>query len=183
MKIINTDISGLFIIEPKLYHDSRGYFFESYNNDDYSKVLPNINFIQDNESKSTRGVLRGLHFQIPPYEQSKLVRCIIGEVLDVAVDLRKNSKTYGKHFSLVLSEKNKKQLFIPKGFAHGYLVLSDFAIFSYKVDQYYKPDYDSGIVWNDKELNIDWKLKSDEILISKKDQDLLNLNKTKIPFQ
>ena len=145
MKIINTDISGLFIIEPKLYHDSRGYFFESYNNDDYSKVLPNINFIQDNESKSTRGVLRGLHFQIPPYEQSKLVRCIIGEVLDVAVDLRKNSKTYGKHFSLVLSEKNKKQLFIPKGFAHGYLVLSDFAIFSYKVDQYYKPDYDSGL--------------------------------------
>ena len=121
MKIINTDISGLFIIEPKLYLDSRGYFFESYNNDDYSKVLPNINFIQDNESKSTRGVLRGLHFQIPPYEQSKLVRCIIGEVLDVAVDLRKNSKTYGKHFSLVLSEKNKKQLFIPKGFAHGYL--------------------------------------------------------------
>ena len=114
MKIINTDISGLFIIEPKLYHDSRGYFFESYNNDDYSKVLPNINFIQDNESKSTRGVLRGLHFQIPPYEQSKLVRCIIGEVLDVAVDLRKNSKTYGKHFSLVLSEKTRNNYLFQK---------------------------------------------------------------------
>ena len=180
MKITHSKISGLIIIEPKVYSDSRGYFFESYTNEKFKNEISQINFIQDNESMSYKGVLRGLHFQKFPYEQSKLVRCIQGEVLDVAVDLREKSKTFGEYFSIILSEKNKKQLFIPKGFAHGYVVLSDKAIFSYKVDSPYRPDFDSGIIWNDNNLKIDWILNDNELIISEKDKKLSTFKKHKL---
>lgn len=183
MKITKTSIDGLIIIEPMVFNDDRGYFLESYNKQNLEEHLPEINFIQDNESKSTKGVLRGLHFQKPPFDQSKLVRCIQGEVLDVAVDLRKGSSTYGKYQTIILSGENKKQFFIPKGFAHGFVVLSETAIFAYKVDNLYAPEYDSGIIWSDPKLKIDWKLKSDELIISKKDKNLKTLSKTEIPFQ
>lgn len=182
MKITKTTIDSLFILEPMVFNDDRGYFLESYNKQKLEEYLPEINFIQDNESKSTKGVLRGLHFQKPPFDQSKLVRCIQGEVLDVAVDLRKGSSTYGKHESIILSGDNKKQLFIPKGFAHGFIVLSDTAIFAYKVDNIYAPEFDSGIIWSDSELNIDWKLKPNEIIVSEKDKNLKILTNTEIPF-
>lgn len=182
MKITYTSINDLIIIEPMVFNDERGYFLESYNKEKIEKHIPEINFIQDNESKSVKGVLRGLHFQKPPFEQSKLVRCIKGEVLDVAVDLRKDSPTYGKYESINLSGENKKQFFIPKGFAHGFVVLSKDAIFSYKVDNKYAPEYDSGILWNDSTLNIDWKLDINEIIISEKDKNLKTLDKTEIPF-
>ncbi len=182
MKITKTPIDGLIIIEPMVFNDDRGYFLESYNKEKLEDDLPQINFIQDNESKSTKGVLRGLHFQKPPFEQCKLVRCIQGEVLDVAVDLRKGSSTYGKHKSIILSGDNKKQFFIPKGFAHGFIVLSETAIFAYKVDNLYAPEYDSGIIWSDPELKIDWKLNPDELIISDKDKNLKTLANTEIPF-
>lgn len=175
MNIIKTEIRDLIIIEPSLFKDSRGYFFESFNQEKFKKEVADVNFIQDNESKSTFGVLRGLHFQKPPFEQAKLVRCIQGEVLDVAVDLRINSETFGKHVSVVLSEENKKQFFIPRGFAHGFVVLSESATFAYKVDNVYSPNHDSGIIWNDPTLNIDWKIDSNKLIISDKDKNLLNL--------
>lgn len=182
MKITKTSIEDLIIIEPMVFKDKRGYFLESYNKEKLEEVLPQINFIQDNESKSTKGVLRGLHFQKPPFDQSKLVRCIQGDVLDVAVDLRKDSPTFGKHESVILSGNNKKQFFIPKGFAHGFIVLSKEAIFAYKVDNSYAPDYDSGIIWNDPNLNIDWRLKENEIIISEKDKNLQNFSEIINPF-
>lgn len=167
-----TEISGVVIIQPKLYKDERGYFFESYRDKELNNFIGyKVNFCQENESKSTYGVLRGLHYQVEPYAQSKLVRVIQGEVLDVAVDLRKDSETYGKHISLVLSDENKKQLFIPKGFAHGFLVLSQKAIFSYKVDNYYNKTYERGIAFNDINLNIDWRLKQSEIKVSERDKN------------
>lgn len=167
-----TEISGVVIIQPKLYKDERGYFFESYRDEELNNFMGyKVNFCQENESKSTYGVLRGLHYQVEPYAQSKLVRVIQGEVLDVAVDLRKDSETYGKHISLVLSDENKKQLFIPKGFAHGFLVLSQKAIFSYKVDNYYNKTYERGIAFNDINLNIDWRLKQSEIKVSERDKN------------
>ena len=167
-----TEISGVVIIQPKLYKDERGYFFESYRDKELNNFMGyKVNFCQENESKSTYGVLRGLHYQVEPYAQSKLVRVIQGEVLDVAVDLRKDSETYGKHISLVLSDENKKQLFIPKGFAHGFLVLSQKAIFSYKVDNYYNKTYERGIAFNDINLNIDWRLKQSEIKVSERDKN------------
>ena len=174
MEITKTSIEGLLIIKPKVFEDDRGYFMESYKDSFIKESFPDIHFIQDNESKSSYGVLRGLHFQKPPFEQTKLVRVIQGEVLDVAVDLRKDSETYGKWESIILSGENKKQFLVPKGFAHGFIVISDTAIFSYKVDNIYAPDYDSGIIYNDQDLNIDWRLSKDDIIISEKDKSLSN---------
>ena len=182
MKLIKTSITGLTVIEPKVYDDTRGYFYEPYNKNQFNKLFGETNFIQDNESKSNKGVLRGLHFQKPPYDQAKLVRCISGEVLDVALDLRKKSDTYGKYEKVILSGENKKQFFIPRGFAHAFLVLSETALFSYKVDNIYAPDYDSGIIWNDPVLSIDWPLNDSEIIISKKDKNLDLFSKTLSPF-
>lgn len=172
MEIIKTLINGLVIIQPKVFEDERGYFMESYKENFIKENFPEINFIQENESKSTYGVLRGLHFQMPPFEQTKLVRVIDGEVLDVAVDLRDNSPTYGRWESIVLSGENKKQFFIPKGFAHGFIVLSKQAIFSYKVDNLYSPDHDSGIYYKDTSLGIDWLLNDNDIILSEKDKKL-----------
>ena len=180
MKISKTFIKDLLIIEPQLFKDDRGFFYESYNKNNLDKVI-NIVFVQDNESKSEKGVIRGLHFQAPPFEQNKLVRCISGNILDIAVDLRKNSKTYGKSFSIKLSSENHKQLFVPKGFAHGFQVLSETAIVNYKVDEYYNPDSDSGIIWNDKDLSIDWNLDLKPNL-SDKDLKLISFKELKSPF-
>jgi dTDP-4-dehydrorhamnose 3,5-epimerase len=172
MKFVETKISDVIIIEPTVFGDERGYFLESYNQNKFEEVVGKTSFVQDNESKSSKGVLRGLHFQKPPFEQAKLVRCIEGEVLDVAVDIRKNSKTYGQHVAVLLSGENKRQLFVPRGFAHGFLVLSDTATFAYKVDNTYAPEFDAGIRWNDKELNIQWGLEESEVLVSAKDAEL-----------
>lgn len=182
MEIVKTSIEGLLIIKPKVIQDERGYFMESFKESFITENFPEIKFIQDNESKSSHGVLRGLHFQKPPYEQTKLVRVVKGKVLDVAVDLRSDSQTFGKWESIILSEDNKKQLFIPKGFAHGFVCLSNEVIFSYKVDNPYSSKHEMGIKYNDEELNIDWKIRTSSILISKKDkklisfQDFKNLN-------
>ena len=178
MKINKTFIEDLLIIEPQLFKDERGFFYESYNK---NNLNINIVFVQDNESKSYKGVIRGLHFQAPPFDQTKLVRCVSGNILDVAVDLRTNSKTYGKSFSIELSSENNKQLFVPKGFAHGFQVLSEIAIVNYKVDEYYNPDSDSGLIWNDKDLSIDWNLDLKPIL-SKKDLKLISFKELKSPF-
>ena len=156
------------------------FFYESYNKNNLDKVI-NVVFVQDNESKSEKGVVRGLHFQLPPFEQAKLVRCVSGKIFDVAVDLRKNSKTYGKSFSVELSSENNKQLFVPKGFAHGFQVLSEAAIVNYKVDNFYNPNYDSGIIWNDKDLLIDWNLDIKPAL-SVKDLKLISFKDLKSPF-
>ncbi len=177
MKINKTFIEDLLVLEPKVFKDHRGFFYESYN----KKLNKNIIFVQDNESKSHKGVIRGLHFQRPPFEQTKLVRCVSGKILDVVVDLRTNSKTYGKYFSVELSSQNNKQLFIPKGFAHGYQVLSNQAIVNYKVDNYYNSDSDSGVIWNDKDLLIKWNYDIKPIL-SKKDLKLISFKELKSPF-
>jgi len=181
MKFIETEIEGLVIIEPRVFGDHRGYFFESFNQKQFEKSIGKVQFVQDNESRSSFGVLRGLHFQKPPYSQAKLVRCIEGQVLDVAVDLRKGSQTFGKHVSVILSDENKRQFFVPRGFAHGFVVLSKSAIFSYKVDNWYAPEYDSGILWNDPQLGIDWNIDNDSILLSGKDKELNTLNLLDIP--
>ena len=175
MEITKTFIEGLVIIQPKVFEDERGYFMESFKDSFIKKNFPEINFIQDNESKSSYGVLRGLHFQKPPFEQTKLVRVIEGKIQDVAVDLRKESPTYGKYYSIVLSGSNKKQLLVPKGFAHGFLTLSKKAIVSYKVDNQYSPLNDSGIICNDPQLNINWELNQQQILVSEKDKSLKQL--------
>lgn len=163
-----TSIEGVYVITPKVYGDKRGYFFESYNKKDFLNAGINIDFVQDNESKSHRGVLRGLHFQ-KKYPQSKLVRVVKGEVFDVAVDLRKDSKTFGKYESVILSEENQKQFLIPKGFAHGFLVLSDEAKFVYKCDDFYHPEDEGGIIYNDPDININWPF-LDNIELSEKDK-------------
>jgi len=180
MKINKTFIEDLLIIEPQLFKDERGFFYESYNKNNLDKIAK-IVFVQDNVSKSKKGVIRGLHFQNPPFEQYKLVKCISGSILDVAVDLRKKSKTYGKYYSVELSSKNNKQLLVPKGFAHGFQVLSESAIVNYKVDNYYNPKFDSGIIWNDKNLLIDWKVDLKPIL-SLKDLKLMSFKDLKSPF-
>jgi len=180
MKIIKTFIENLLVIEPQLFRDDRGFFYESYNKKKLDKKIK-IVFVQDNESKSIKGVIRGLHFQAPPLEQTKLVSCVSGNILDVAVDLRTNSKTYGKSFSIELSSENNKQLFIPRGFAHGFEVLSETAIVNYKVDNYYNSKSESGLIWNDKDLSIDWKLNIKPIL-SKKDLKLMSFKDLKSPF-
>ena len=183
MKFTNTRIPDVIIIEPNVYEDGRGYFFESYNKKKFEEVVGKISFVQDNESKSSKGVLRGLHFQKPPFAQAKLVRCIEGKVLDVLVDIRKNSKTYGQHVAVELSGENKKQVFIPKGFAHGFVVLSDSATFAYKVDNTYAPASDAGIHWNDTSLNIQWTINESEILVSEKDSKLPFFSEFETPFQ
>lgn len=182
MKFIKTEISDVYIIEPSVFRDNRGYFLESYNQKRFEEIVGETCFMQDNESKSSKGVLRGLHFQKPPYEQAKLVRCIEGEVLDVAVDIRKNSKTYGHHVKVVLSGENKRQLFVPRGFAHGFLVLSDSATFAYKVDNTYAPEFDAGIRWDDNELNIQWGMEKSEVIVSTKDAELPFLLEFETPF-
>ena len=182
MNLIKTMINGLVVLKPTIFKDNRGYFMESYHQKNLNSLLGSVNFVQDNESESSRGVLRGLHFQKPPYVQAKLVRCLKGEILDVALDLRKKSRTYGLFETTLLSDKNKNKLFIPKGFAHGFIVLSESAIVSYKVDNYYDPNYESGVLWNDTDLNIDWKIKADEIILSEKDRNLLPLSKINNPF-
>lgn len=169
MEIVKTDIEGVFILEPRIFKDSRGYFFESFSEREFHEKVDKITFVQDNESCSSYGVVRGLHFQKPPYAQSKLVRVIKGTVLDVAVDLRKGSLTYGKHVAVELSENNHRQLFIPRGFAHGFSVLSDEAVFLYKCDNFYSPQSEGGIAWNDPDLSIDWRIPIDKILLSEKD--------------
>lgn len=170
MNVIKTDIEGVVIIEPTLFNDNRGYFFESFSEREFNEKVQYTDFVQDNESMSTYGVIRGLHFQKPPYAQSKLVRCVKGKVLDVAVDLRKNSPTFGKHVSVELSEDNHRQLFIPRGFAHGFSVLSETAIFQYKCDNFYKKEAEEGINPLDETLNIDWKIPNKDIIISDKDK-------------
>ena len=170
MEIVKTKIEGVLIIEPKVFGDARGYFFESFNAREFAeKTGMNITFVQDNESKSKYGVLRGLHFQLPPYTQSKLVRVVKGRVLDVAVDIRKGSPTYGQHVSCELTEDNHRQFFVPKGFAHGFCVLSEDAVFQYKCDNFYAPQADGGISILDESLGIDWGIEMDKALLSDKD--------------
>ena len=171
MKFIRTEIPDVILCQPTVFNDDRGYFFETFRKDSLEKFIEKqLNFCQDNESKSTKGVLRGLHYQLPPYAQTKLVRVIKGRVLDVAVDIRQNSPTKGKYVAVELSEENKFQLYIPKGFAHGYVVLSDEAIFCYKVDNYYHKEVERGIIYNDTSLQLDWLLPINELLISEKDK-------------
>lgn len=170
MNVIKTEIEGVLIIEPRIFEDARGYFFESFSDREFKeKVRNDINFVQDNESKSSYGVMRGLHFQRPPYAQSKLVRCVRGRVLDVAVDLRKYSATYGQHVAVELTEDNHRQFFIPKGFAHGFVVLSDEAVFQYKCDEFYHPEADGGISILDESLGIDWRISKAAAILSEKD--------------
>jgi dTDP-4-dehydrorhamnose 3,5-epimerase len=170
MNIIDTDIEGVVLIEPTVFGDERGYFFESFSQKEFQEKVCHTVFVQDNESKSKYGVLRGLHFQKPPFEQAKLVRVVSGVVLDVAVDIRLNSPTYGMHVSTELSAENKRQIFIPRGFAHGFVVLSEEVIFQYKCDHFYMPGYEGAILWNDPQLNIDWKLPVKDIILSEKDK-------------
>ncbi len=169
MKVIDTKFKGLKVIYPDVYNDDRGYFFESYQSEKLRNAGITCNFIQDNEALSSYGVIRGLHFQSDPKSQAKLVRVITGEVLDIAVDLRPESPTYGQHFSLILNDINKKQILIPKGFAHGYAVLSKTAIFSYKCSDYYAPEYENGILYSDPSLNIDWIIPVEDRKVSEKD--------------
>lgn len=169
MEVIKTDIEGVVIIEPRIFKDARGYFFESYSQREFEEKVGKIDFCQDNESMSSYGVMRGLHFQRPPFTQSKLVRCVKGRVLDVAVDIRKNSPTYGKHVAVELTEDNHRQFFIPKGFAHGFAVLSDVAVFQYKCDNFYHPEADGGISILDDSLGIDWRIPTDKAILSEKD--------------
>ena len=170
MKIIETEFDGLYIIEPIIFEDERGYFYETYNEQRYKNAGIDYKFVQDNESKSSYGIIRGLHFQKGEFAQAKLVRCLQGKVLDVVVDMRKNSKTFGKHYSVELTGENKLQFMIPRGFAHGFSVLSDTAIFSYKCDNIYNKESEGGIIYNDPFLNIDWKIKSGSEILSEKDK-------------
>lgn len=171
MEVLKTAIEGLLIIDPTVFGDSRGYFFESYNKQRFNEATGlDIDFVQDNQSKSCYGVLRGLHFQKPPYAQSKLVRCVRGKVLDVAVDIRKSSPTFGKYVAVELTEDNHRQLFIPHGFAHGFVVLSEEAIFQYKCDNFYHKESEGAIAWNDPEINIDWTIPFDDVMLSDKDK-------------
>lgn len=170
MKFTEQEIKGVWIIEPKVFLDERGYFMESFKKELFEQHIGKVEFVQDNESKSTRGVLRGLHYQTGDYAQAKLVRALQGSVLDVIVDLRKSSPTFGKHLAVELSDENKKQLYIPRGFAHGFLVLSDTAIFSYKVDNVYAPTHEASLLWNDTTINIDWSIKEEELILSAKDK-------------
>ena len=183
MPFIDTPISGLYVFEPRVFEDPRGYFFESFNANVFSEKGINPNFVQDNQSFSTYGVLRGLHYQLNPFAQAKLVRVIQGEVMDVAVDIRQGSPTFGQHYSIVLSAENKKQLYIPRGFAHGFIVLSPTAEFFYKCDNFYSKEHDAGIRFDDTTLNIDWKLNAADIKVSEKDAGLPSINDSKNNFQ
>ena len=170
MEVIKTDIEGVVIIEPRIFKDERGYFYESFSQREFEEKVCRTVFVQDNQSKSSYGVLRGLHFQKPPYAQSKLVRCIKGTVLDVAVDIRKGSPTFGKYVAVELSEDNHRQFFIPRGFAHGFAVLSDEAVFQYKCDNFYNKESEGAVAWDDPELCIDWKVPADKVVLSEKDK-------------
>ena len=169
MEVLTTDIEGVYIIKPRVFGDARGYFFESYSKREFEEKVGKVDFVQDNESMSKKGVMRGLHFQRPPFSQSKLVRCVKGSVLDVAVDIRKGSPTYGKYVAVELTEDNHLQFFIPKGFAHGFVVLSDVAVFQYKCDNFYHPEADGGISILDDSLGIDWKISTQNAILSEKD--------------
>lgn len=182
MNVIKTEIEGVVILEPRVFKDERGYFFESYSKREFDENVAPIDFVQDNESCSAKDVMRGLHFQRPPFTQSKLVRCVKGAVLDVAVDLRKDSPTYGKHVAVELTENNHRQFFIPKGFAHGFAVLSDVAIFQYKCDEFYHPEADGGISPLDESLGIDWRIDPANALLSDKDTNSLLLKDFESPF-
>lgn len=170
MEVINTDIEGVVIIEPRIFKDERGYFYESFSQREFEEKVCRTTFVQDNQSKSAYGVVRGLHFQKSTYSQSKLVRCIKGAVLDVAVDIRKGSPTFGKHVAVELSEENHRQLFIPRGFAHGFAVLTPEAVFQYKCDNYYNKESEGAIAWNDPQLAIDWRIPADKVVLSDKDK-------------
>ena len=183
MNIIKTEIEGVVIIEPRIFTDARGYFFESFSERDFCKEVREVRFVQDNESKSSYGVMRGLHFQRPPFTQSKLVRVIKGAVLDVAVDIRKGSPTYGKHVAVELTEDNHRQFFVPRGFAHGFAVLSDEAIFQYKCDNFYAPQADGGISILDESLGIDWRIPMDKAILSEKDTKHPLLKDFDSPFE
>lgn len=182
MPFIKTEFPNLLIFEPKVFEDHRGYFFESYNQQLFLDNGVQINFVQDNQAKSTYGILRGLHFQQDPFAQTKLIRALSGEILDVAVDLRKGSPTYGKAYTIILSAENKKQLLVPKGFAHGYSVLSETAEVMYKCDAFYNKSSEGGISWNDPALSIDWNIPSDKVIVSEKDSVLKSLGNTEINF-
>lgn len=182
MQVIKTPLEGVLVIEPKVFQDSRGFFVETYNEERYMQAGITARFVQDNMSASTYGVVRGLHFQRPPYTQAKLVSCIEGEVLDVAVDLRKDSPTYGQWYSVVLSAENHRQFFIPRGFAHGFSVLSPTAIFAYKCDNLYRPEADGGLMLNDPILNIDWRVPKDQMILSDKDKNHPFLKDLDNPF-
>lgn len=183
MEVIQTNIKGVVIIEPRLFKDDRGYFFESYSERYFNKQVGEIHFVQDNESKSSYGVMRGLHFQRPPFTQSKLVRCVKGAVLDVAVDIRKGSPTYGQHVAVELTEDNHRQFFIPRGFAHGFAVLSPEAIFQYKCDNFYHPEADGGISILDTSLGIDWRIPTEHAILSEKDTKHPLLKDFDSPFE
>lgn len=170
MEIIKTALEGVVIIEPRLFKDDRGYFFESYSERDFNRQVRQVRFVQDNESKSSYGVIRGLHFQKPPFAQSKLVRVIKGAVLDVAVDIRKGSPTFGQHVAVELSEENHRQFFIPRGFAHGFSVLTEEVIFQYKCDNFYAPQHEGAIAWDDPALGIDWRIPAEKAVLSEKDK-------------
>ena len=182
MEIIKTEIEGLLIIEPRIFSDARGYFFESFSQREFEEKVGPIHFVQDNESMSTYGVMRGMHFQRPPFTQSKLVRCVTGRVLDVAVDIRKGSPTYGKHVAVELTGDNHRQFFIPKGFAHGFAVLSDKAVFQYKCDEFYHPEADAGISILDESLGIDWRIPTADAILSDKDTRHSMLKDFESPF-
>ncbi len=182
MNVIKTNIDGVVIIEPRIFEDARGYFFESFSQREFDEKVAPIRFVQDNESKSSYGVLRGLHFQNPPFAQSKLVRCIKGRVLDVAVDIRKGSPTYGQWTSCELTEDNHRQFFIPQGFAHGFSVLSDIAVFQYKCDNFYHPEAEGALAWDDPDLAIDWQLPAADVLLSEKDKHHGVLKDFETPF-
>ena len=170
MNIIETGIEGLLILEPRIFKDSRGYFFESFSQREFEEKVGPIHFVQDNESMSTYGVMRGLHFQRPPYTQSKLVRCVSGTVLDVAVDIRKGSPTFGKYVAVELTEDNHRQFFVPRGFAHGFAVLTPEVIFQYKCDNFYAPQSEGAIAWDDPDLGIEWGIPADKVILSEKDK-------------
>ena len=182
MEVFKTAIEGLVIIEPKVFTDSRGYFFESFSQREFEEKVRRINFVQDNESMSTYGVMRGLHFQRPPYTQSKLISCIKGKILDVAVDIRKGSPTYGQHVTVELSQQNHRQFFVPRGFAHGFAVLSEEAVVQYKCDNFYAPEADSGISIKDESLGIDWQIPTENAILSEKDIKHVCLKDFDSPF-
>lgn len=182
MEVIKTHIDGVVIIEPKVFGDARGYFFESFSQKEFQEKVANIQFVQDNESMSKLGVMRGLHFQRPPYAQSKLVRCVKGQVMDVAVDIRKGSPTYGQHVAVLLTEENHRQFFIPQGFAHGFAVLSETAVFQYKCDNFYHPEADGGISILDETLGINWGVAMENALVSEKDAKHVKLAEFDSPF-
>ncbi|MBQ2589784.1 MAG: dTDP-4-dehydrorhamnose 3,5-epimerase [Prevotella sp.] len=180
MNYIETEIQGVYVLEPRVFQDARGYFMETWNQADFDKHIGKVTFIQDNESKSSYGVLRGLHYQKGEFSQAKLVRVIKGRVLDVAVDIRRSSPTFGKYVLAELSEENKRQLFIPRGFAHGFLVLSDEAVFTYKVDNVYAPQAEAGIKWNDEDIAIEWPIDPKDLILSEKDTRALSLKEADV---